>query len=151
MCWVWFFYFLLFFFLGNRNRMGKLYSLSLLPEIGKSGNLVRLGVISIYIYCLEIDAPLLLCRQRLEQSTSLQILGSSNLDDNAVYHLINRMKKVQWSPMSCRLCMLPASATLACHSLWAPVQRAGMCYLRLSELMQLLRKKKKFHVSLNST
>lgn len=75
--------------------MGKLYSLSLLPEIGKSGNLVRLRVISIYIYCLEIDAPLLLCRQRLEQSISLQILGSSNLDDYAVYHLINCMKKVR--------------------------------------------------------
>lgn len=89
--------------LGGGKGGGELYSLSLSPATGKSDNFVRLGYIHLHLFYLEIDVPLILCRQRLEQSTSLHILWSSIFDDCAQYHLINCIKALQRFPVSCRL------------------------------------------------
>lgn len=71
----------------------------------ESSNLVRLSYIHLHLFYLEIDILLILCKERLEESTSLQLLWGSIFDDCAQYHLINCINSLQWFPVSCRLCV----------------------------------------------
>lgn len=81
----------------------NLFSLS--SQQLESDNFVRFSYIHLHLSYLEIDAPLILWKQGLEQSTSLQLLWGSIFDDCAQYHLINCINSLQWFPVSCRLCV----------------------------------------------
>lgn len=87
-------------------RTVNLFSLSSYLQQLESDNLVRLSYVHLHLFYLEDDVPLILCKQRSEQSTSLQSLWGSSFDDCAQYNLINSIISLQWFPVSFRLCVL---------------------------------------------
>lgn len=99
------------------NRTVNLFSVSSYLQQLESDNYVRLSYAHLHLFCLEVDVPLILCKQRLEQSTSLQLLFRSIFDDCAQYNVINCINSLQRFPVSFSLCVLPATITLAFHRL----------------------------------
>lgn len=119
--------------------MGKGLSVRWPPATRKSNNFVRVGYV--HLFYLEIDVPLMPCRQSLEWSIPLHILWNPSSDDCAQHHFINCIKSLQWLAVSCRLCVCCQLLQHSLHRLPALVQQAGRCCVRWSESMQLKRTK----------
>lgn len=95
---LWVLNFLFFFFC---NRTVNLFSLASYLQQLESDNFVRLGYVHLHLFYLEVDVPLILCKQRSEQSTSLQLLWGSIFDDCAQYNLINCINSLWASDSVC--------------------------------------------------